>query len=90
MSKCKLNHWSFAEVLEIGEALRVNWDIVDPEEFCMGMHEELEHKDITRGDPIMTGKIVLAHLKERPDYYSVLEEAMRTTPRRKHGRGSRR
>jgi hypothetical protein len=30
--------------------------------------------NVTDDDPIVTGKIAWAHLKERPDYYELLEE----------------
>ena len=42
------------------------------------MGVELEHglhdpqTDVTGSDPIITGKIALAHLKEFPDYYTRL------------------
>lgn len=42
-----------------------------------GMNEELEHCDITGGDPIMTARIALAHLKEDPLYYEKLARAIR-------------
>jgi hypothetical protein len=42
-----------------------------------GLNEELEHRDITRGNDARTKKIVDAHLEERPDYYSRLSRAMR-------------
>jgi hypothetical protein len=51
------------------------------EEFCAGLEVELEHgtqfKDanVTNNHPILTGKIVLAHLKESMDYYQRLEVA---------------
>jgi len=51
--------------------------LVYPEEFKMGMKEELEHNDITGGDKEATKKIVLAHLKEDPKYYSKLTVAMK-------------
>ena len=49
----------------------------------MGVNVELEHglrdkrTNVTDNDPIITGKIALAHLYEIPDYYKrlkVLEE----------------
>ena len=43
-------------------------------EVSMGMEVELEHRDITKGDKKMTRKIVNAHLKEDPMYYTHLEE----------------
>ncbi|MDP1421060.1 DUF5661 family protein [Peribacillus simplex] len=55
----------------------------DLDEFWMGVNTELEHGNIssqtnvTGDDPIITGKIALAHLREFPDYYKrlkVLEE----------------
>jgi len=39
----------------------------------MGLNVELEHTDVTKGDPITTGKITLAHLEELPDYYTRLK-----------------
>jgi hypothetical protein len=51
------------------------------EDFCAGLEVELEHgtrfKDanVTNNHPILTGKIVLAHLKESMDYYRRLEVA---------------
>jgi hypothetical protein len=59
---------------QIGDSLGVNWKEVDLDEFCDGMLVELEHTDVTGGDPVQTAKIVLAHLKERPDYYSRLKK----------------
>ena len=44
----------------------------------MGMDVELEHglrdfpTNVTHDDPIVTGKIALAHLNEFPDYYTRL------------------
>jgi len=44
------------------------------------MDVELEHgtidplTNVTNDDPLMTGKIALAHLNEFPDYYDRLEK----------------
>ena len=46
-------------------------------QFKMGLKVEGEHKDITKGDPVKTAKIVLAHLKELPDYYTKLKKVER-------------
>lgn len=43
-------------------------------QFKMGMRTELEHKDVTKGDPLKTAKIVMAHLKEVPNYYTKLKK----------------
>ncbi len=54
---------------------------IDLEEFRQGLEVELEHgirfKDanVTNNHPILTGKIVLAHLKESLYYYKLLEVA---------------
>ena len=54
---------------------------IDLEEFRRGMEVELEHgirfKDanVTNNHPVLTGMIVLAHLKESLDYYKLLEVA---------------
>jgi hypothetical protein len=54
---------------------------VDPEEFRKGLEVELEHgvrfKDanVTNNHPIITGMIVIAHLKESLDYYKLLNVA---------------
>jgi len=54
---------------------------IDLQEFLKGMEVELEHgirfKDanVTNNHPILTGMIVLAHLKESLDYYKLLEVA---------------
>jgi len=51
------------------------------EEFRKGLEVELEHglvfseANVTNNHPILTGRIVLAHLKEMLDYYSRLEVA---------------
>jgi len=63
---------------EIGEALGVDWTKFDVEQFRVGMDVELEHgkvnpnTNVTDDDPLTTGKIALAHLKEFPDYYTRL------------------
>ena len=54
---------------------------IDLEEFRRGLEVELEHgtefsdANVTNNHPIITGKIVLAHLKESLYYYKLLEVA---------------
>jgi hypothetical protein len=54
---------------------------INLEDFRRGLEVELEHgtrfKDanVTNNHPVLTGKIVLAHLKETLDYYKLLEVA---------------
>ncbi|PKM78166.1 MAG: hypothetical protein CVU90_03860 [Firmicutes bacterium HGW-Firmicutes-15] len=64
----------------IGEQLGIDWSRFDVEQYRMGMDVELEHglrdpeTNVTGDDPLTTGKIALAHLKEFPDYYTRLEK----------------
>jgi len=51
--------------------------LVYPEEFKMGMKEELEHTNVIGKDKEALKKIVLAHLKEDAHYYSKLSHAMK-------------
>ena len=54
---------------------------VSPETFRKGLEIELEHglqypdANITNNHPVLTGRVVLAHLKEMLDYYARLEVA---------------
>lgn len=65
---------------QIGEKLGIDWSKFDVEQFRMGMDVELEHgtrdqkTNVTNDDPLMSGKIALAHLNEFPDYYTRLEK----------------
>ena len=73
------NRTSSEEAQRVGDAIGVDWDRFDLEQFRAGMDVELEHgthdpqTDVTGDDPITTGKIALAHMKEFPDYYERLE-----------------
>ncbi len=47
----------------------------NPKEYKMGMEMEgEEHKDIAHGSVDVIHKIVMAHLKENPKYYTMLKE----------------
>lgn len=65
---------------KIGERLGIKWDKFDIDQFRRGMDVELEHglydikTNVTGDDPVITGKIALAHLNEFPDYYDRLEK----------------
>jgi hypothetical protein len=56
------------------QALHLDQTKVTPEEFHMGLNVELEHVDVTQGDLKKTALLVLAHLKEVPDYYAKLQQ----------------
>ena len=73
--------FSAEEARQVGEQIGIDWSSApfDVEQFRMGMDVELEHglhdlaTNVTDSDPIITGKIALAHLNEFPDYYTRLE-----------------
>jgi len=54
---------------------------IPPETFRKGIEVELEHgtrfedANVTNNHPILTGKIVIAHLKETMDYYERIDVA---------------
>jgi len=68
------------EARRVGTEIGIDWESVpfDVEQFRAGMNVELEHglhdliTNVTDDDPLVTGKIALAHLNEFPDYYTRL------------------
>jgi hypothetical protein len=72
--------FSSDEARRVGEEIGIDWSDApfDVEQFRMGMDVELEHgfqdlvTNVTADDPLVTGKIALAHLNEFPDYYTRL------------------
>jgi hypothetical protein len=74
-------HITEEQAREVGEAVGIDWSSApfDVGQFRNGMEVELEHgsrdpaTDVTGDDPLVTGKIALAHLNEFPDYYARLE-----------------
>ena len=67
-----------ATVLNVVNTQRMN---IPLEEFHKGLEVELEHgtryedANVTNNHPILTGRIVLAHLKETMDYYRRIDVA---------------
>jgi hypothetical protein len=76
---------SAAVAVELG----LDFDVApfDIGQFRHGMEVELEHgrrdplTDVTHDDPIVTGKIAWAHLREMPDYYERLDAMEQDTLR---------
>jgi hypothetical protein len=72
-------HFSMDEARVIGEQLGITWKQFDVDQFRRGLDVELEHglispqTNVTNDDPLLTGKIALAHLNEFADYYDRLE-----------------
>ena len=79
-SVVEIKLFSPKEAKRIGEALGIRWETFDVEQFTLGLNKELEHgrrnaaTDITHDQPMLTGRIALAHLNEIPDYYTRLCE----------------
>ncbi len=73
-------HFTEQEAKEVGEKIGIKWDKFDVDQFRRGMDVELEHgtidgnTNVSNDDPIITGKIALAHLNEFSDYYDRLEK----------------
>ena len=73
-------HFTLDEAKTIGERLGMDWQSFEVDQFRKGLDVELEHGAVdpetcvTNDDPLLTGKIAWAHLKEIPDYYDRLEE----------------
>ncbi|MGR3317723.1 MAG: DUF5661 family protein [Candidatus Anammoxibacter sp.] len=67
-----------AKILKLVNTIKMN---IAVEDFKQGLEVELEHgtryvdANITNNHPILTGKIVLAHLKESIDYYKRIDVA---------------
>ena len=87
------------EAQRVGAEIGVDWERFKLEQFRIGMDVEYEHgahdpqTDVTGDDPILTGKIALAHMKEFPDYYERLERMEKEAERewaelRRAGEGS--
>ena len=85
-------HFSADDARHVGAEIGIDWDSApfDLGQFRSGMDVELEHgrhdplTNVTDDDPVVTGKIALAHLNEFPDYYTRLER-MEEQAKREHG-----
>lgn len=75
-------HFTTEEARQIAKTLGINFnkEKFDLEQFRMGLNTELEHgrrspsTNVTNDNPVTTGKIALAHLREFPDYYTRLSK----------------
>jgi len=86
-------NFSSEEARRVGEQIGIDWASApfDVEQFRRGMEVELEHglhdllTNVTDDDPVVTGKIALAHLHEFPDYYDRLERMEEEARRERQG-----
>ena len=83
-------HFTPDEAKQIGDTIGIDWNLIDLDQFRLGLAVELEHgthdprTDVTGSDPLLTGKIAWAHLNEFPDYYTRLAR-MEDEARQAHG-----
>lgn len=76
MTKPSVSEKEASIILEIVNGQKMD---IPLEDFRQGLEVELEHgtryedANVTNNHPVLTGKIVLAHLKETMDYYKRLE-----------------
>ena len=69
---------SSEEARQIGESLHIDWDQVDLEQFRQGLMDnhvqETMDPEAGRiyGGVLLTGKVVLDHMQEFPDYFTRL------------------
>ncbi len=73
------------EAKRVGDQIGVDWTRFDLDQFRQGMDVEYEHGS---HDPMVTGKIALAHMKEFPDYYTRLERMESEAEREQETRGA--
>jgi hypothetical protein len=74
------SHFTIEQARAVADEIGLDLEkaLFDAEHFRRGMEVELEHgrhdpeTDVTHDDPLITGKIAWAHLKEMPDYYDRL------------------
>jgi len=72
--------FTIEEARSIGEQIGIDFTKIGLHQFQAGLAVEMEHgsndpeTNVTNGDPILTGKIAWAHLKEIPDYYTRLNK----------------
>lgn len=78
MKKPVVTEKEASAILKIVNEKKIN---IPLEDFKQGLEVELEHgtmyedANVTNNHPVLTGKIVIAHLKETMDYYKRLEIA---------------
>lgn len=82
-----MQQFTTQQIEEAIQQLGINFEEegFDREEFELGMNVELpehgsedEELNITNDDPVIIGKMVLAHVRAVPDFYTRLQELMAT------------
>ena len=71
---------SSEEAKRIGETIHIDWEQIDLEQFrqgLMGNHEQAAidpETGLTYDGVLLTGKVILDHMQEFPDYFTRLEK----------------
>ena len=71
---------SSEEAQRIGESLHLDWDRIDLEQFRQGLMGEVDQASMdpetgrTYDGVLLSGKLVLSHMQEFPDYFTRLEK----------------
>lgn len=71
---------SSEEAQRIGESLHLDWDRIDLEQFRQGLMGEVDQANMdpetgrTYDSILLSGKLVVAHMQEFPDYFTRLEK----------------
>ena len=71
---------SSEEAQRIGESLHLDWDHIDLEQFRQGLMGEVDEANMdpetgrTYDSVLLSGKLVVAHMQEFPDYFTRLEK----------------
>lgn len=60
---------------ELGKKYNIDYVKTPFKEFVVGLKTEMEHLDILSGNYEVLTKIVMAHLRENPRYYFLLDKA---------------
>ena len=69
---------SSEEAQRIGESLHLDWDHIDLEQFRQGLMGEVDQANMdpetgrTYDSILLSGKLVVAHMQEFPDYFTRL------------------
>jgi hypothetical protein len=66
--------FSAAEVQSLARRAQLNLKKVPVSEFRQGLKVEREHADVLKGSETTLARVAAAHLKERPDYYTMLRK----------------
>lgn len=77
------NNDELIKAAKIFKKLKINLNDFDLKQVSKGILVEHEHNDVTKGKFETILKIVIAHLKEMPDYYSKLEKMEGKTKKKK-------